>query len=224
MEFFELQVKLYHHNCWTAELSKMFPCGEILYPISRTHTIKGTLTYVMTKASLAEIKNLIRTEKFLQFNPRIVGTINASKRSQISIISFLFNHHNSVYNLTGDLNGAMSTRVSYFEDCEIWNFLVPSRGSREKEYDIRERIESVANVEQIKKLNQPELMKENIDDYLRFYLSESNYSLIRKLVEIGYFDFPRRVSIDDASKILRVSKGFISKISRRVFDIFHVSK
>lgn len=223
MELSELQVKLYHENCWTAELPRMFPDNKILFPISRNHTSKGTITYTMTKATKEEIKDVTQSDKFSQFNPRIVGVINNGKSSQIYIISFLFNHSNSVFNLASDFGEIIPIRVSYKDDYEIWNFLLPNKNIREREDAIIDSIENVASIEEIKILNPPNLMKENITDYLQFYLPPSTYFLINSLSEIGYFDFPRRVSIDDAAKILGISKGFISKVSRRIFELFRTS-
>ncbi len=224
MELAELQVKLYHENCWTAELTRMFPSGETLYPISRDHIRKGTQTFAMTRASGAKVKNLIQSEKFIRFSPRIVGEIKASKSSRTFVVSFLFRESNSVYNTVSNINGTMLMGVSYFDDCEYLDFLVPSKGIRERQQIIKEKFEEVAIIEHIRKYDSPEVFKNNIDNYLRFYLSEGNYSLIHKLTNIGYFDTPKKVSIDDAATILGVSKGFISRISRRAFDIFRISK
>ena len=223
MELSELRVKLYHENCWTAELPRMFPENRILFPLSRSHTVKGTVTYTMTKGTKAEIKEVTQSDKFSKFNPRIVGEINNGKGSQIYIISFLFSHSNSVFNLSADFGEALPIRVSYKDDYEIWNFLVPNKSVREKADAIRGSIESVARIEDIKIINPPNLMKENITDYLQFYLPPSTYFLINSLSEIGYFDFPRRVSIDDAARILGISKGFISKVSRKIFELFRTS-
>lgn len=220
MELSELQVKLYHENCWTAKLPEIFPNCDILYPFSRNHSVRGTVTRTMTKATKGEIKNLVQSNKFSRFNPRIVGAVSSTKNSQTYIVSFLFTQKNSVYGLVSGLKEVILTKVSYKEGYEIWNFVMPNRGMRERAEIIKGGIESVASIEGIKIISQPDLMKENITDYLRFYLPSSTYFLINSLSKIGYFDLPRKVSIEDAAQILGISKGFISKVSRRIFTLF----
>lgn len=221
MELSELQVKLYHENCWTAKLPEIFPNCDILYPVSRNHEVKGTVTRTMTRATKGEVKNLVQSNKFSRFNPKIVGTISSTKKSQTYIISFLFTQTNSVYDFVSGLREIILTKVSYKEDYEIWNFVMPNKGMRKREEIIKRNIENVASIEGIKIISQPDLVKENITDYLRFYLPSSTYSLINSLSKIGYFDLPRKVSIEDAARILGISKGFISKVSRRIFTLFH---
>lgn len=219
MQLSTLRVKLYHENCWTSELTEMFPQGNLVIPVSRSIVEDGTITYTLVKASKSQIRNSVHMEKFSKFHPRILGALSGANHIQIFLVSFLFKSSNSIYRKMKEIEGAIPIQVTYENEYEIWNFLIPSNGSRDYKDLIFSGLESVAEIKGHTLEGGYQLLKENMDYYLELILSPSTLVMLQNLMEIGYFDFPRKISIDQAASQLGVSKGFISKVSRKIFDV-----
>lgn len=219
MQLSNLRVKLYHENCWTSELTNMFPDGNLVVPYSRKIIDGVTTTFTMVKTSRTQAKNLVHSERFSRFYPRIVGTLGSTGHNQIFLLSFQFKSHNSIYKRVKEIEETIPIQVVYENEYELWNFLIPDSGSSNYKNRILTEMQRVTDIEGYSFEDGYKILKWNIDNYLGLILPPSTMSILQQLMEIGYFDFPRKVSIDGASSQLGISKGFISKVSRKIFDV-----
>lgn len=197
----------------------MFPDGNHVVPFSRKIEDGATITYILARTSRVQAKALIHSERFSRFNPRIVGTLGNASHNQIFFLSFQFKGHNSIYKRIRDIEDAIPIQVSYENEYEIWNFLIPSSGPRNYKKQILDQVGQVAEVERYSFEDGYNILKGNVDSYMGLILPQSTMFMLQQLMDIGYFDFPRKVSIDGAATQLGISKGFISKVSRKIFDV-----
>lgn len=219
MQLSNLRTKLYHENCWTSELSNMFPDGNLVVPFSRKIVNEVTVTYALTKTSKAQAKSIIHSEKFSRFYPRIVGTLGNVSHNQIFLLSFQFKSDNSIYRRMRNIEEVVPIQVTYENEYEIWNFLIPTSGPRNYKKLILGELEQAAEIEGHSFEDGHMVLRGNIDNYLGLMLPPSTMFMLQQLMGIGYFDFPRKISIDGAASQLGISKGFISKVSRKIFEV-----
>ncbi len=197
----------------------MFPDRNLVVPLSRKIIDGVTTTLIIVKTSRIQAKDMVHSERFSRFNPRIVGALGNAGHNQIFLISFQFKSHNSIYKRVKEIEEAIPVQVTYENECELWNFLIPESGPKNYKRQILDEMQEVADIEEYAIEDGYKILKGNIDNYLGMMLSPSTMPTLQQLMEIGYFDFPRRVSIDGAAKKLGISKGFISKVSRKIFDV-----
>lgn len=219
MQLSELQVKLYHENCWTSQIPFLLTEGNLIYPVARFHINSGTVTYTMVRGTKLQIKSLVQSDKLSEYQPRILGTLQNNNGPQIFMISFLFGHQNSVFNIIGTDMNVVPVHVTYKGEYEIWSFLGSDRDIMKRKERILGSLERVSSVEAYSIIDSSHLLRENIIDYLQLYFPPKINFFLQELSEIGYFDFPRKVSIEEAAVKLGVTKGYLSKVSRRIFDI-----
>ncbi|MEM0134069.1 MAG: helix-turn-helix domain-containing protein [Thermoplasmatales archaeon] len=214
-----MRVKLYHENCWTSELTHMFPDGSVIVPYSRKIVGNTTTTYTMVKTSKAQAKDVVHSGRYYRFNPRIFGSLSSTGHNQVFMISFQFKASNSIYRRMKEIEEAIPIQVTYEGEFEVWNFLIPENDSKNYKKKILESMHEVTDIEGYKFEDGYDILKQNINSYIGLIIPPTTMAILQQLVEIGYFDFPRRVSIAGAADKLDISKGFISKVSRKIFDI-----
>ncbi|MEM3771535.1 MAG: helix-turn-helix domain-containing protein [Candidatus Micrarchaeia archaeon] len=214
-----MRVKLYHENCWTSELTHMFPDDSTIVPYFRKIVGSTTTTYTMVRTSRTQAKNVVHSGRYYRFNPKILGSLSSRGHNQIFIMSFQFKASNSIYRGMKEIEEAIPIWVFYEGEFEVWNFLIPENGSKNYKKRILEGMQEVTEIKGYKFKDGYNVLKENINSYIELILPPRTMTILHQLVEIGYFDFPRRVSIDGAADKVGISKGFISKVSRKIFDI-----
>ncbi len=219
MRLSNMRVKLYHENCWTSELTEMFPEGTLVVPFSRKLNEGVTTTYTLVKTSKTQAKQVTHSERYSKFYPRIVGELGNANHNQMFLISFQFKSENSIYRAIKNIEELIPVQVTYEDEFEIWNFLIPSSGPTNYRKDIINNLRQVADVEGYSLEDGYGMLKGSIDSFLGLIFPPSTMFVLQRLMDIGYFDFPRKVSIDAAARQLGISKGFISKVSRRIFDV-----
>lgn len=197
----------------------MFPDGNLVVPFSRKITDGVTTTYTLTKTSRTQAKYVSHSERFSRFYPRIVGELGSAGHNQMFQLSFQFKSHNSIYRRIKEIEELIPIHVNYENEYEIWNFLIPTGGTKNYERLIIDELKQTAEIKGYSLEDGYGILKGNIDSYLGLIFPPSTMTMLQQLMDIGYFDFPRKVSIDVAAEQLGISKGFISKISRKIFDV-----
>jgi len=203
-----IRIKLYHHGCWTTRLDYLRGEGIKVAPINRYVTDSGTTTYVMMRGSVDRIKRILFS-RFGNHRPKIMGYMGRG-RARIYVVSLSFEPpSNSVARIIMS-SGLIPLNVSYEGECEIWDLLGSSRYFIRHGSNIIDNLRAVSDVEGL-------IMRDTAPiPYSHRYmaLTDTELRILRKLGELGYFDSPREVSIDDAAKVIGVSKGYISRVLR----------
>lgn len=213
-----LQVSLYHENCWTAELMELLPENTSVVPVSRNRVNGVTTTWSMIRTSKSEAKKVKDSERLSRFKPQIIGSLSKS-HSQVFLFSFTFKSPKSVYQKLRKFEAIVPLQETYSNGIETWNLLISNNFSKDYRDRILSEIESVSKILSYNLTNGDRLFKEYIDEYLALVLDQRTISVLKNLSAIGYFDFPRKMTTVEAALKLQLSKGFISKVSRKIFDV-----
>ncbi|MEM3192591.1 MAG: helix-turn-helix domain-containing protein [Candidatus Parvarchaeota archaeon] len=192
---------------------------EYMLPILRRAVKGGTLTYVSIKGTKYSVKRLIFSERLAPFHPKLIGLLDVNSKPEVYLVSFLFPFNNSIYRKFNQFEDISLINVSYKGEYEIWSFLIPFEKIHTYKEQILEKLESVSEIQKSSINASNQFFKERMNEYLKIFLSSNTLSLLQNLKEIGYFDFPRKVTIDEAASKLGTSKGFISKTTRKIFDV-----
>lgn len=148
MQLSNLRVKVYHENCWTSELNNMFPDGNLIVPYSRKITDGVTTTYTLAKTSKVQAKDIVHSGRFSRFYPRIVGELGNGGHNQMFLLSFQFRSHNSIYRGIKEIEEMIPVHVTYENEYEIWNFLIPVGGPKNYKKLIIDELQQAAEVEE----------------------------------------------------------------------------
>lgn len=214
MDLIEAKFEIYHENCWTTELPEIFGNDYIIYPYSREITQKYTRTFILVKEENLELERSLYLEKYSKFKPKVIGPF----ANDIKIISFNFFSKNSVVRSILRIENFFPYTMFYESENEMLDFIVPERKSKYYADIIKSHLESVSQIKSINFSIPSHILRENVKRNLELILTKDVLDILEQLMEIGYFDFPRRISIEDAAKKIGISKGYISKVSRKIFN------
>lgn len=214
MNLIEVKFKIYHPNCWTTILPEIFGDDYKVFPFSRVITQKGTETFILAKGKYSKLKNLLYLDRYSQFKPKIIGSF---KEKDILFISLKFNYHNSIIKNILHLENFFPYKIFYENEYELLNFIIPERKANYYVDTIKSQLEYVSQINSINLFTNLDIIKENIRKNLNLILSPSSLEILEQLLDMGYFDFPRKISIEEAANKIGVSKGYISKVSREIF-------
>ncbi|MGC9208773.1 MAG: helix-turn-helix domain-containing protein [Nitrososphaeria archaeon] len=216
MNIYEIKLKLHHDTCWSV-LSESYQGlnvridNVLYYPFE--DKLKATATfYANSEKALKEFINDF--EKSYPSKRRVKYIIKLNKRN-VPFYTPYYVYFESEYDLSIS-SVIYEAEIPYWREIitggnERWKILLFSR--QQLNY-ILERLKQIATIKDLS-VNVIEPPKLTSASSPLETLPHKEREIILKAYEMGYYDWPRRISLDELSKIFNISKAALLKNLRK---------
>ncbi|AHC52088.1 bacterio-opsin activator [Sulfolobus acidocaldarius SUSAZ] len=178
-----LRLSLIHENCW----SRYYEVPEIanilnLTPYPERNILKVSL--LMSEKGYRDIMNL-------KSRGKVKDIFNIYKWRNRFYVDLVRDYDNSIYSIINRNNGILISTLKY-DGKEIWNLLV-------YEYKVNRLIKEFQEFAEIVKVNiEDDIPTEN--------LTNRELKVLTTALDLGYFDYPRKIKSKELSEILGISE------------------
>lgn len=210
MNIYELKLKLYHDSCWST----------ITYDYNLNVQVNSVMYYPFESKLVATATINAENEKILNEFVNHFNKSYPSKRKVKYIVKFKKNgvyliYFESEYDLSIS-SIIYETKIPYWKEKiingnENWKVLVFGKNQLNV---LLERLKQIAKIKnfEINKIDPFKLSPESVSIEI---LPKKEKEIILKAYELGYYDWPRGVDLDELSKIFNISKVALLKNLRK---------
>jgi predicted DNA binding protein len=188
---FEAKFKLKHKGCWTTGLNKFKSKFITHNTVSLTEDFVQDITEVsLIKTEANKIKKYFKTNKLIKKAEVLQET---DKKLLIQIFTDTSKIKSIVHTILKN-KCFLSKKVPLIEGWEIWTIAAPKKTA------IKNALGDIKKLGQFKLLY---IKKSSFDGY---NLSHKQENILKLAVELGYYNWPRKISLQELAKRLKLSK------------------
>lgn len=209
-----LKIEVSHENCWTHYLERSDMESLKVMPLyrERDRSKKNTQTYVVARGSRDQLSKFLRSEPLSDYHPVAVGSLGKNNKQVSMLVKLEFRHSNSMFNLQFD--NLFFRDILYKKNHEVWYMMGSTTFVTKSLLEIVEKVKDIGKVVKYEVETGGNIMNYFFSKSLDFYFSDLQMSHLMNLYNLGFFNFPRDLTIEQASSELNISKGYISKLVR----------
>ena len=210
MNIYELKLILYHDSCWS----------PITYDYNLSVRVNSVMYYPFESKLVATATINSENEKFFNEFVNHFNKSYPSKRKVKYTVKFKKNDAYLIY-FESEYDFSVSSiiyeiKIPYWKEKvingnEYWRILVFGKNQLNAFLERLKQITKIKNSE-INTIDPFKLRPESVPIEI---LSKKEKEIILKAYELGYYDWPRRVDLDELSKIFNISKAALLKDLRK---------
>lgn len=179
-----LKVRGIHDDCWTTTID--FPTQIIHYHDMGAYV---KMSVIVPKKGMKKFVNALK-DYYKLFS---IHTVQEFSRDKI-LLSVVKNYRESSLFKAIDSVGGIFLKSKSQGGKEIWEFAIPTNSKQ----DVLNLMEQTMEIEEVRENNfvVPNTLE----------LSKNELKVLKTAVELGYFDFPRRINSMELSKLLGIDR------------------
>ena len=198
---FEAKFKLKHKGCWTVGL-KRFKSEFV------THiTVSLTENFVqdVTEVTLANKKEVRKIKSYFK-NHRLISKFEVLQESDNKLLIQIFTDTSKIKSIVHTIlknKCFLAKKVPLVKGWEIWTIAAPKKTAIKSALD------------DIKKLGEFKLLHIKKSTFDGFNLSKNQENIIKLALGLGYYNWPKKISIQELAKRLNLSKVTVAEHLRK---------
>jgi predicted DNA binding protein len=198
---FEAKFKLNHFGCWTIGLSRFKSKFVTHNTVSLTEGLVQDITEVMlaTKKEANEIKKYFRNNKLIKKFEILQET---DKKLLIQIFTDTSGIRSIVHTVLRN-KCFLAKKVPLVAGYEIWTIAAPKKTAIKNALD------------DIRKLGEFKLLHIKKSTFDGFNLSENQEKILRLAISYGYYNWPKKITIQNLAKKIGLSKPTVAEHLRK---------
>lgn len=212
--FYELSARYFHKSDWTSHFLDIDKEEFQASPFMAYRSLDGEIELSTIKVSSKEVLRMLqktlnnhwKIKKVLLFEPINNGYPKILK------IGLLVNIRDNI-RVTAYKLGAISDSSVYFEGREYWNFVFLRKESVEIMKKYMEKHGNLLDYK-IREINSADILSKYEFRNLAIFTTRE-LEILKFAYERGFFENPKKVSMDDIAKELGISKAAIDQLLRK---------
>ncbi|MDP2749725.1 MAG: helix-turn-helix domain-containing protein [Nanoarchaeota archaeon] len=189
---FEAKFKLKHKGCWTEGLKKF----KSSFTTHNTVSLNPDLVQDVTEVLLSSKKEAVKIKKYLKNHPLIKKSEILEEDDKKMLIQ-IFTDTSKISSIVHEIIQSkcfVSKKVPLVDGWEIWTIAAPKKTAIKNA------------LEEIKKHGEFKLLYIKKSTFDGFNLSEKQEKILRMALEKGYYNWPKKTSIQQLAKSMKLSK------------------
>jgi predicted DNA binding protein len=198
---FEAKFKLKHRGCWTNGLTKF----KSKFITHNAISLSEGFVQDITEIFLANKKESADIKKYFK-NNKLVTKFEVLQETENKLLIQIFTNTNQIKSIAHIIiknKCFLSKKVPLIDGYEIWTIAAPRKTA------IRHALDEIKLLGTFKLLH---IKKSTFDG---FNLSTNQEKIIRLAVDLGYYNWPKNISIQKLAKILKLSKPTVAEHLRK---------
>lgn len=206
---FEAKFKLKHRGCWTTGLSRFK--GEFI--THNTISLNEGFVQDITEVILADKKEAKDIKKYFKTH-KLIKKSEILQEENNKLLIQIFTDTTKIKSIVHAVlknKCFLSNKVPLIDDFEIWTIAAPKKTA----------IKNALN--EIRKMGKFKLLYIKKSSFDGFNLSDNQEKILRLAIQLGYYNWPKKISIQELAKRLGLSKPTIAEHLRKA-EIKVISK
>jgi predicted DNA binding protein len=198
---FESKFKLKHKGCWTIGLRKFK--SEFL--THNTISLSEDFVQDITEVSLVSKKEAREIKKYFK-NHKLIKKAEILQETDTKLLIQIFTDTSKIKSIVHTIlknKCFLFNKVPLVDGYEIWTIAAPKKTAIKHALD------------HIKKLGDFKLLHIKKSSFDGFNLSNNQEKIIKLALDLGYYNWPRKISINELAKKLNLSKVTIAEHLRK---------
>ncbi len=198
---FEAKFKLKHNGCWTERLNKFK--SEFITHI----TVSLSKNYIqdITEISLANKNESHEIKEYFK-NNKLIKSYNVLEESDKKLLIQIFTDTSKIKSVVHTIlknKCFVSKKIPLVGGWEVWTIAAPKKTAIKNA------------LEEIKKLGVFKLLYVKKSTFDGFNLSEKQERTLKLAITFGYYNWPKKISLQDLAEKLGLSKTTIAEHLRK---------
>ena len=198
---FEAKFKLKHKGCWTIGLKK-FKSEFITH---NTVSLSDESVQDITEITLANRKEAREIKRYFK-NHKLVRKVEILQETDKKLLIQIFTDTSKIKSIVHTIlknKCFLFNKVPLVDGYEVWNIAAPKKTAIKKALDA------------INKLGEFKLIYIKKSSFDGFNLSINQEKILKLALDLGYYNWPRRISINDLANRLNLSKVTVAEHLRK---------
>ncbi len=198
---FEAKFKLKHKGCWTGGLTKF----KSKFITHNAISLNEGFVQDITEVFLENTNEATQIKKYFK-NNKLIQKYEILEETETKLVIQLFTNTSnikSIANIVLKNKCFLSKKVPLIDSYEIWTIAAPKKTA------IRHALDEVKSLGTFKLLY---IKKSTFDG---FNLSPNQEKVINLAIELGYYNWPKHISIQELAKRLKLSKPTVAEHLRK---------
>ena len=198
---FEAKFKLKHKGCWTIGL-KNFKSEFLTH---NTISLNKDFGQDITEVSLASKKEAREIKKYFK-NHKLIKKAEILQETDTKLLIQIFTDTSKIKSIVHKIlknKCFLFNKVPLVDGYEIWTIAAPKKTA------IKHALQDIEKLGNFKLLH---IKKSSFDG---FNLSNNQEKIIKLALNLGYYNWPRKISINELAKKLNLSKVTVAEHLRK---------